>query len=419
LLSELFKLAFVLLGVSVVKVKSRLVSNQPGYGILPLLIFLVVVVFLAAAPAPAQSADDTAKVEAAAAVQTRIERARALAAAHQLAAAASELESLRATAADDSVRNVASVMLMSIYLEEGNYARAEALLDEKFRSRAGKKDRSIRTYFALAGQAVNGARSHLARYRSFGINVSDAGLPPEALGDLDRLRSLLERMIAQSKEIIRDDSQAYDSLALLEDVLGIRLSLSKDSEDHEKWQREYANAREGLAYSQKQIASLRGLPSLNAPARSSSRKGGVPSSGSNSQIDALGPKGGETDGVQSPKEQQRSDPADSSPTPEGVTAEKENSGDTTLSTGLLNPRATKSVAPSYPQTAKSEGVAGVVKVYVGVNEKGKVTTVFKSEGPVWLRKAAEEAARKWLFSPAFVDGKPAKLTGFIEFNFTP
>ena len=82
-----------------------------------------------------------------------------------------ELDSFRTTAQDDSIRNVTSLMLMSICLEEGNYARAESLLEETFKARQVKKDASIRTYFALAGQAVNGARAHLARYRNFGINI--------------------------------------------------------------------------------------------------------------------------------------------------------------------------------------------------------------------------------------------------------
>ena len=120
-----------------------------------------------------------------AATQARIERARALAAAHQLTAAAAELESLRITAQDNSIRNVASVMLMSICLEEGNYARAESLLEETLNAREAKKDASIRNYFVLAGQAVNGARSHLTRYRNFGINVTDGSLPKEALNDLE------------------------------------------------------------------------------------------------------------------------------------------------------------------------------------------------------------------------------------------
>lgn len=52
-------------------------------------------------------------------------------------------------------------------------------------------------------------------------------------------RSLLERMVAQAKEITKDASKAYYSMALLEDVLGIRLSLARDGADREKWEGEY------------------------------------------------------------------------------------------------------------------------------------------------------------------------------------
>lgn len=376
-------------------------SHAPNYGILPLTILLVVVL-VASIPASGQSTDGASPAEAAPTVQTRIERARALAAAHQLAPAASELESIRATTTDEAVRNVTSVMLMNIYLEEGNYTRAESLLDEVFRAQAGRKDRSIHTYFALAGQAVNGARAHLARYRSFGINVSDSGLPAEALKDLDRLRSLLERMIVQAKIIATDAASAYDSLALLEDVLGIRLSLSRDSEDRQKWANEYAAAREGLASTQKQVASLRGLPRASGPPMSPP----IPVS-----TKAQTPADAETREKGSNKGVEERTPAAPSITP--------GSDDTTITAGLLNQQATKKVVPPYPQIAKSAGISGIVRVYVGVNEAGKVTSVFKSEGPSVLQKAAEDAAWKWTFPPPLAGDQPRRLTGFIEFKFTP
>ncbi|HEY8186815.1 MAG TPA: tetratricopeptide repeat protein, partial [Pyrinomonadaceae bacterium] len=81
-------------------------------------------------PDPTKSAD---------ALRLRIERARALIAAHRLDTAASELESVRATAQDNAFRNISSIMLMNVYLEEGNYARAEALLEENFKARSTQK----------------------------------------------------------------------------------------------------------------------------------------------------------------------------------------------------------------------------------------------------------------------------------------
>src|SRR5688500_18816108 len=131
----------------------------------------------------------------------RIERARALAAVHQLQAAATELENIRASVNDVTLRNATTLMLLGIYLEDGNYGRPQALLEEAFAARATRKDESLRTYFAAAGQTLNGIRAHIARFRSFGINTSDADLPIEVNTDLERVRSLLERVIAQAAEI--------------------------------------------------------------------------------------------------------------------------------------------------------------------------------------------------------------------------
>jgi TonB family protein len=391
------------------KANSILVGNPLGKRIL---LPLVLLAFLAiipnsvsaqeSSPVAAQESSDTAKTEAAAAVHIRIERARALAAAHRLEDAARELESLRSTAADEVVHNVTSVMLMSIYLEEGNYTRAESLLEETFRARASQKERSIRTYFALAGQAVNGARAHIARYRNFGINVSDAGLPAEALADLDRMRSLLERMIAQARELTKDDSKAYDSLAMLEDVLGIRLSLAREGEDSERWSNEYAGARQGLSSSQKQVASLGGMPSLSSPEVKLPNAGKATSS-------APGPV--ETPAPKTPQQNTAAGQPDNA-------APESGSGDSnTLSVGSLNHWATKKVVPVYPQLAKASGIVGVVRVYVTTDTDGRVIDVSHSEGPPVLRQAAEFAARQWRFQPAIVADKRFGLSGFIEFNF--
>ena len=334
---------------------------------------------------------DAASPEAAAALQSRIQRARALAAAHQLNAAASELESLRTTAPDESIRSIAAVMLMSIWLEEGNYLRAEALLEETFKAREVKKDASIRTYFALAGQAVNGARSHLTRYRNFGINIADPNLPSEALTDLDRLRSLLERMSYQAREIGKGQPRSYESLALLEDVLGIRLSLARDDDDRAKWEVERASVRQGLVLTQSQVASLGSVPPVTAVLETSAQAA--------AQNSTTAPT------AQNPIEPTSSEP----PKP---------TDGKTLSTGLLNTRATRRVVPVYPQIARNAAAEGVVRVYVTIDEQGNVSEVAKSEGPALLRGAAEDAARRWKFSPTAVAGKPVRLMGFIEFNFT-
>jgi len=322
-------------------------------------------------------------------VLTRIERARALAAVHQLQAAATELENVRASSNDVTLRNVTTLMLLGIYLEEGNYGRSQALLEEAFTTRAAQKDESIRTYFAAAGQTVNGIRGHLARYRSYGINPSESNLPAEANVDLDRVRGLLERLIAQAKEISTEQGRSYDALALQEDVLGIRLSLAKNEDERSKWQAEYSTAREKLASSQIQVASLGRSPALDAVTNR------IPNPFSTA-----------------PKATESADPVQS-PVPATTTSGPEPQ---LVSTGSLSGRETKRVTPVYPSQAKTHNVTGTVRVFAIIDENGKIW-VTNSEGPTLLRKAAEDAARGWTFPPSLVNNRPVRFAGYIDFDF--
>ena len=319
----------------------------------------------------------------------KIERARALAAVHQLQGAAVELENVRASVNDVTLRNAATLMLLGIYLEDGNYGRSQALLEETFQARAAQKDESIRTYFAAAGQTVNGIRSHLARYRSYGFNPSDANLPAEAIADLERVRGLLERMIAQAQEISKEAGRAYDSLALLEDVLGTRLQVARNDEDRAKWQTEYLAAREKMASSPFQTISL----------------------GRSQALDAV------TNKIPNPFTPPKPDAAPE-PTPvQPVTPASTTTAEPQLvSAGSLSGRETKRVAPSYPSMAKSHQVAGTVRVFAIVDENGKVW-ITNSEGPTLLRAAAEDAAKNWTFPPSTFNNKPARIAGYIDFEF--
>jgi hypothetical protein len=372
---------------------------------------------------PVKVPDDADTFKTADALHSRIDRARALVAAHRLDIAASELESVRAATKDNAFRNITSIMLMNIYLEEGNYGRAGALLEENYQARAAQKDESLGSYFALAGQAVNGTRTHLARYRTFGISTSDANLPAEAIADLNRLRSLLERMIAQAKEI-SNGRRGYDSLSLLEDVLGLRLSLAQDSEDQFRWNSEYASAREALASSQTQIASLGGIPPLR-PGRAAvnNPNAASPYSTKKPAETALTAKAPDKDHASAELQPPTSELAASSSaasqnTPANVAtstpgAKPEDSSDA----GSLTAFATRRVVPRYPPMAKQTGAAGMVRVYLVV-EGGKVVEVSRSEGPVLLRQAAEDAAKQWSFQVVSIEGRPTRLSGYIDFNFS-
>ncbi|HEY0765332.1 MAG TPA: energy transducer TonB [Pyrinomonadaceae bacterium] len=322
----------------------------------------------------------------------RIERARALAAVHQLQAAATELENIRASGSDVTLRNVATLMLLGIYLEDGNYGRSQSLLDETFATRAAQKDESIRTYFAAAGQTVNGIRSHLARYRSYGINPSDADLPAEANTDLERLRGLLERVIAQAQEISKEQGRAYESFALLEDVLGIRLSLAKNDDDRAKWQTEYLTAREKMASSQS--------PSLGRSAALDAVTNRIPNPFASKPAPAPEPSPDTTAPAVTPSASTSTSAAE----PQMVSA------------GSLSGRETKRVTPAYPPAAKSHNVTGTVRVFAIVDENGKIW-ITNSEGPTMLRTAAEAAAKNWIFPPSVFNGKPVRIVGYLDFEF--
>ena len=321
----------------------------------------------------------------------RIERARALAAAHQLQAAAAELENIRASVNDITLRNVTTLMLLGIYLEEGNYGRSQALLEETFQQRAAQKDESLRTYFAAAGQTLNGIRAHLARYRSYGLNPSEAGLPPEANTDLERVRTLLERLIEQANEIAQVAARSYEAMALLEDVLGIRVSLARNNEDQAKWQTEYILAREKMAKSQIQVASLGRSPALDA-------------------MTTRTPNPFSTKPV--------APPTDASPLPTPIASTTTTTGPEPqlVSTGSLSGKEIKRVTPVYPSSAKSNHISGTVRVFAIVDENGKIW-VTNSEGPSPLRRAAEEAAKGWTFPPSLVNNKPVRFAGYIDFDF--
>jgi len=360
------------------------------HGVLPT-VFILITTALAAG----QSTGSTEEASTVNPALSRIERARALAAVHQLSAAAAELENVRVSVNDVALRNVTTLMLIGIYLEEGNYGRTQALLDETFQSRGSQNEESIRTYFAAAGQTINGIRSHLTRYRSFGINPSDSGLPQEANADLERVRGLLERVIAQAQEISKEQGRTYDAMALQEDVLGIRLSIARNDEDRARWQTEYLIAREKMATSQGQARSLGRSPALDAVTRR------IPNPFATAQTT---------------KAPENSDPAPAQTAPPPVAASTPAAEPQLVSTGPLTGRETKRVTPVYPAQAKAHNVTGTVRVFAIVDENGKIW-VTNSEGPTLLRQAAEDAARAWVFPPSLVNGKPVRLAGYLDFDF--
>ena len=73
--------------------------------------------------------------------------------------------------------------------------------------------------------------------------------------------------------------------------------------------------------------------------------------------------------------------------------------------------------PAYPDEIKEQKIEGTVAVIITIGDDGSVIAAKADSGPAELYAVSEAAARKARFQPTLVDGKPAKVTGVITYNF--
>ena len=412
---------------------ARLVSNY-----FFVFIFVLAVVLSARAQSPTENQPPAeAQPPATDATQSRLMRARSLAATGNFPAATSELEAVRAAARDDSVRDVTRVLLMSVHLRQGNYTRAQEILDEAFKARGAGNESTTNVYFALTGQMLRGIRLRLDRYREFGLDATAGDLPAEAGTDLDRIKQLLEHLVEQAKAIREASDKSPDSTALLEDAASIRLLLARNGRERTQWQREVAEARQRLAAAEARIAST-GLSgnaatlsasSEKIPATTATAPAPATSAPTSAPVPSTSPRTSSTSsGKDSAASSQSGVATTSTPPATPPSASSSNTtasggggnatGGAPVSVGSLHEMATQKVAPTYPTVAKSARVAGVVTVFLVVDEKGTVESVQRTNGPAMLQQAAEDAARRWKFRPTEMNGQLVRVAGYISFNFS-
>src|SRR5215813_2777284 len=85
----------------------------------------------------------------------------------------------------------------------------------------------------------------------------------------------------------------------------------------------------------------------------------------------------------------------------------------------LQSRAITEVKPEYPPTAKKMNATGSVEVEITISEAGLVIEAKAISGHLALRSAAVEAARKWVFKPPMLNGKPIRVKSVLTFVFIP
>jgi TonB family protein len=213
--------------------------------------------------------------------------------------------------------------------------------------------------------------------------------------------------------------KCFDALGLFEEVANVRGTLARTRQERLQWQREVADVRQRLATSEMSIASAGALPvnsiTLNSSSAPVIKTAPTPSSAASTPNHT---KDTSTRKAAASPESRSAVPAPSVSAPGNTPAVNAEPGERPLEVGSLIEKATQRVNPSYPQTARSARITGVVKVYLEIDENGTVATVKHTDGPQLLKQAATDAARRWKFRPTVVGGQPVRVMGYINFSFT-
>lgn len=85
---------------------------------------------------------------------------------------------------------------------------------------------------------------------------------------------------------------------------------------------------------------------------------------------------------------------------------------------VLPPIAIRHVNPMYPESARRDGIAGIVIVEVLIGKDGRVKDAAVRKGlPDGLSEAAVDAVRQWEFKPATRNGEPVDVVFNLTINF--
>ena len=105
---------------------------------------------------------------------------------------------------------------------------------------------------------------------------------------------------------------------------------------------------------------------------------------------------------------------------EGTSESPGTGGGSQRATGAVPSASSRNRAPAYPREARRLRQEGRVLLLVEVMEDGAVgsITVIRSSGYEVLDQAAIEAVQRWQFTPAYIDGHPARSKGEVPVEFS-
>ena len=88
-----------------------------------------------------------------------------------------------------------------------------------------------------------------------------------------------------------------------------------------------------------------------------------------------------------------------------------------ISGGLLNSKATVLPKPVLPRGLERSEIHGSVTVQILIDEEGNVVLASVTDGPLQLREAAVDAAKKAKFPPPKISNVSIKMSGHLVYSF--
>lgn len=89
-----------------------------------------------------------------------------------------------------------------------------------------------------------------------------------------------------------------------------------------------------------------------------------------------------------------------------------------MSGQLVSAKLLRGGSPTYPPFAKQLKVSGNVRLEIRIAPDGRVAGVKALSGHPVLASAAIEAARRWVYAPATLDGNPVSSSTQVDISFT-